>query len=177
MLYNIDNELATFEGQTVTHDLDGNMTNGPLPNGTMATYPFDARNRLTAVDGLTYSYDAENIRTQTDASISLSIRDRLVITDNFVAIHLYRLAQEAVNNAIKHARADRIEVEIGLDGARGLLSIRDNGIGMPPPAGIGSGLGLRIMRQRCGMIDAELGIESPPEGGTHVQCRFPVDNG
>ena len=64
MRYHADNELATFEGQTVIHDPDGNMINGPLPDGTMHTYTFDARNRLIAVDGLTYSYDAENIRTQ-----------------------------------------------------------------------------------------------------------------
>lgn len=62
MTYNIGEQLATFNGQTVTHDADGNMTNGPLPSGTFGTYVYDSRNRLQSAGGLTYSYDAEGNR-------------------------------------------------------------------------------------------------------------------
>ena len=51
MLYNIDNQLMSFEGQLVTHDPDGNMTNGPLPDGNFGTYAFDLRNRLESAGG------------------------------------------------------------------------------------------------------------------------------
>ena len=62
MTYNIDNQLATFEGQAVTHDPDGNMTHGPLPDGSLATYAFDIRNRLQSAGGLSYEYDPEGER-------------------------------------------------------------------------------------------------------------------
>ncbi|MDQ8205894.1 RHS repeat-associated core domain-containing protein [Coraliomargarita sp. SDUM461003] len=62
MTYNEDNQLATFEGQSVTHDADGNMTYGPLPDGTFATYDYDTRNRLESADGISYSYDPEGER-------------------------------------------------------------------------------------------------------------------
>lgn len=62
MIYNADNQLATFEGLSVTHDTDGNMTHGPLPGGAMGTYTYNARNELTSAGGLTYTYNAEGQR-------------------------------------------------------------------------------------------------------------------
>jgi len=62
MTYNIDNQLATFEGETVTHDADGNMTLGPLPDGSLGAYAFDIRNRLQSVGGISYGYDPEDER-------------------------------------------------------------------------------------------------------------------
>jgi len=47
MTYNDDNQIATFNGQGVTYDADGNLTSGPLTNDTLAAYTYDARNRLT----------------------------------------------------------------------------------------------------------------------------------
>ena len=49
MTYDADNRLATFNGQGVTHDLDGNMTYGPLTNNTFVSYTYDTRNRLVQV--------------------------------------------------------------------------------------------------------------------------------
>ncbi len=62
MTYDMDNRMATWGGQAVSHDHDGNMTSGPLA-GSIATYTFDARNRLTSAGGITYGYDAEDRRT------------------------------------------------------------------------------------------------------------------
>jgi RHS repeat-associated protein len=52
-----DNRLATFNGQNVVHDLDGNMTTGPLTNNTLVTYGYNARNQLISAGGLAYAYD------------------------------------------------------------------------------------------------------------------------
>jgi len=52
-----DNRLATFNGQAVVCDLDGNMTTGPLTNNTLVTYGYNARNQLTCAGGLAYAYD------------------------------------------------------------------------------------------------------------------------
>ncbi len=67
MTYNADNQLATWDGQTVIHDADGNMTTGPSSRSvgvppTMETYAYDARNRLTAALGTSYVYDADGQR-------------------------------------------------------------------------------------------------------------------
>jgi RHS repeat-associated protein len=62
MTYDDDNRLATFNGSSVTSDLDGNLTSAPLTNGTFASYVYDARNRLLNVGGVTNVYDAMNNR-------------------------------------------------------------------------------------------------------------------
>jgi RHS repeat-associated protein len=63
MTFDAANRLATFNGQTVTHDLDGNMVSGPLPStGAMGNYTYDSRNRLTGAGGFAYRYNAEGNR-------------------------------------------------------------------------------------------------------------------
>jgi RHS repeat-associated protein len=67
--FDVDNRIATFNGQTVAHDVDGNMTSGPLNSSTPVTHVYDARNRLTSVaasgsaPALIYGYDSEGNRT------------------------------------------------------------------------------------------------------------------
>jgi YD repeat-containing protein len=63
MTFDAANRLATFNGQTITHDLDGNMLAGPLPaTGAMGNYTYDSRNRLTGAGGFAYRYNAEGNR-------------------------------------------------------------------------------------------------------------------
>ena len=63
MTFGSANQLATFNGQTITHDLDGNMVSGPLPTtGAMGNYTYDSRNRLTGAGGFAYRYNAEGNR-------------------------------------------------------------------------------------------------------------------
>ena len=62
MSYDADNRLIEFEGQSVNHDPDGNMTFGPLPDGTFGVHDYDSRNRLLGAGGLTYGYDPEGER-------------------------------------------------------------------------------------------------------------------
>jgi signal transduction histidine kinase len=89
--------------------------------------------------------------------------------DGKVATELYRIAQEAVTNSVKHARATTITIIIG--GVTGLirLQIADDGIGVPHPEPT-DGAGLRIMRYRAASIGAVLAIERPTTGGTLVTC-------
>lgn len=58
MTYGTDNRLATYNGQPVTYDADGNMTTGPLGSDTASQFTYDSRNRLMSAGGLTYTYDA-----------------------------------------------------------------------------------------------------------------------
>ena len=117
-----------------------------------------------------------DIRQQTGFSIQLTIKDPVHVSDNTTAMHLYRIVQEALNNAIKHAEASQSDVGLGVEGTRGCFLISDNGKGMETAAGDSQGLGLRIMKHRCGLIDAELLIESSYDEGTRIKCYFPVTN-
>jgi signal transduction histidine kinase len=89
------------------------------------------------------------------------------------ANHLYRIAQEAVHNAVKHGRAGEIAIRLINAGGRGILSVRDNGCGIVAAGGNHSGMGLNIMRYRTGMIGGVLEIERCGERGTLVVCNFP----
>lgn len=88
-----------------------------------------------------------------------------------VATHLFRIAQEAVHNAVKHGRARQIVVALLSEAQSGLLSIRDNGIGLGEPAASG-GLGLAIMRYRASALGSVLEIRSQPGAGTEVRIIF-----
>ena len=95
----------------------------------------------------------------------------LRIPDEAMAVQLYRIAQEAVHNAAKHARSPTgVRVRLSLSGRRLTLSILDDGVGIPSPARRGRGLGLGIMAHRAQMIDAELTLRRRPGGGTEVVC-------
>ena len=99
------------------------------------------------------------------------------VKDNTVAIQVYRIAQEAVANAIKHSKADRIELTLSLAGGTLMLTIRDNGIGIPDHSpGKGTGMGLLTMNHRARMMGGTLTVEQDDFGGTLVLCQVPVPN-
>ena len=95
--------------------------------------------------------------------------------DAGTAEHLYLIAQEAVNNAVKHGNGSRIVMSLDYDGHGGILAIEDNGRGFeadrkPDREG---GNGLRIMRHRAEVFGGELSVGPGPTGGVRVTCRFP----
>jgi signal transduction histidine kinase len=91
-----------------------------------------------------------------------------------VATHLYRIAQEAVSNAIKHGKAPEVQIRIESAGDRVILSVSDNGSGIASPQPRARGMGLRIMDYRAGMIGGSLSIAKNPQSGTTVQCAVPA---
>jgi signal transduction histidine kinase len=94
------------------------------------------------------------------------------IEDPVVAGHLYRITQEAVNNAVKHGSASEILIRLEVKGGRPWLRISDNGKGLPRTAEGGSGVGLRVMSHRARVIGAELAISSKRDAGVTVTCAF-----
>jgi PAS domain S-box-containing protein len=95
------------------------------------------------------------------------------ISDNNAALHLYRIAQEAINNAIKHGKAQRVVVHLKASNGIMSLTITDDGIGISKSENKSNGIGLRVMNYRAGMIGAALNIESQRTGGTVVTCHLP----
>jgi len=86
---------------------------------------------------------------------------------------LYRLAQEAIHNAIVHGEARRIEVTLAVEGSRLCLSVRDQGAGFEVEKAIRTGMGLRVMDYRARSIGGVLRITSRPGEGAEVLCSVP----
>lgn len=97
----------------------------------------------------------------------------VLVHDHAVATHLYRIAQEAVSNAIKHGKARTITIELRQSPARVELAIRDDGVGWAGEPPQGKGMGLRIMRYRADRVGGSLGVGPRPKGGTAVTCTLP----
>lgn len=90
-----------------------------------------------------------------------------------VSIHLYRIAQEAANNAIRHGKAKRIWLQLTPEGQHWQLSIADDGIGLNNLSLESKGVGFRTMRYRARRIGGEIFLGAAPAGGTQIVCRFP----
>jgi len=96
------------------------------------------------------------------------------LNDDRTALHLFRIAQESVTNAVRHARAKEILVALRGEGGFLTLSVRDDGIGIDGVPREGKGLGLRIMRNRASAIGAVLSIHSARGEGMAVTCALPL---
>ncbi|MBI4663031.1 MAG: response regulator [Verrucomicrobia bacterium] len=94
----------------------------------------------------------------------------LAVSDLATATHLYRIAQEAVNNAVKHSKAKRIEIRLEEDAQHLVLAVCDDGVGLGDEHCHSKGMGLRIMKYRAGMIGGKLVFRKRPNGGTTVLC-------
>jgi len=97
----------------------------------------------------------------------------ILIDDAVVAVHLYRIAQEAVNNAIKHGRAKNIGIDLTCDSDKSVLMVKSDGLDFPGMQVKSKGMGLQIMDHRAEMIGGSLDIRKAVEGGTIVTCEFP----
>lgn len=88
------------------------------------------------------------------------------------AIHLYHIAQEALNNAARHGNPSRLDMTLTADETHGCLAVEDDGKGFDAQALQGHGMGLQIMRHRATMIGGTLEIGNRPGRGTRIACRF-----
>jgi signal transduction histidine kinase len=118
---------------------------------------------------------ADNINGSARTKCYFECQSPVLVHDNAVAAHLYRIAQEAVNNAMRHGKARRIGISLAERKGRGTLAIEDDGAGVPDQIPATNGLGIRIMAYRASMIGGEFAIEPAPTGGTIVTCSFPAN--
>jgi signal transduction histidine kinase len=117
----------------------------------------------------------ESVAEQTGIACSFKAARSPRIRDDDTALHLYRLVQEAVNNAVKHARAQHIRVALERARHRTTIRVCDDGVGIPADAASGTGTGLRIMRHRAKLIGGVLDVKPLDGGGTAVTCALPGD--
>ncbi|MCB1209169.1 MAG: PAS domain S-box protein [Verrucomicrobiales bacterium] len=100
------------------------------------------------------------------------------IADNQVAVQLYRIAQEAVANAVKHSRATKISIQLRRRDFQVEMRIKDNGTGIPDHSvpGRGTGMGLLTMSHRARTLNGRLSVEPGKKGGTVVTCIIPLSD-
>ncbi len=111
------------------------------------------------------------VGSQTRAAVRVSVRGRPRPLGRDVEENLLRLAQEALQNAVRHARARRIQVELAFDGRGARLQVEDDGRGFDLAHTRPGGLGLDIMRERAERVGGLLEVETAPGRGTRVRVR------
>lgn len=94
-----------------------------------------------------------------------------------LANHLYRIAQEAVRNAVHHGKARTIRLHLTASRTKVSLAITDDGAGLPEQAMDATGMGLKIMRYRARMLGGEVHFEPAQPTGTRVVCECPIEIG
>jgi len=101
----------------------------------------------------------------------------VLIESNVVATHLYRIAQEAVTNAIKHGQAQKINIALSLLPDQIMLTVSDDGVGFKEAERNRKGLGLRIMNHRASVINGNLTVRKRAGSGTDVICTVSGNSG
>ena len=108
-----------------------------------------------------------NLKCAFDGAAGLNLKKQEVAT------HLYRIAQEAVHNAVKHAHAREIMIRLKIESGRMVLTVADDGIGL-----VGKfepGMGMEIMRYRAGVIGGQFEVSRAPTGGVIITCSLSLE--
>ena len=113
---------------------------------------------------------AERTREVYQVDCRFECRAPVLIQRQSAANHLYRIAQEAVNNAMKHGKPTRIRIKLAATAQRVVLGVRDNGVGIRQQTRPGRGMGLHVMQYRADAISGSLVVQKHPQGGTEVVC-------
>lgn len=117
---------------------------------------------------------SENLSQVFSVACSFDQEENLPTLGKTASLHLYRIAQEAASNAIRHGRPTRILIRIAAENDYLVLEVVDDGIGIPDKTPPGRGMGLLIMAHRADLIRGAFAIRRLEEGGTVVECRIPM---
>ena len=153
------------QAQRLNQELRETVTQARLISHSLAPVPFEGDGLMQGLAALAAS--TSRIRGVT---CQFLCPQPVSIQDQAVATHLFRIAQEAVNNALKHGQASIIEIALSEREASVALTVENNGRPMPTANQRTSGMGLNVMRYRAGMIGASLSIEPGKRKGVRVAC-------
>ncbi len=117
---------------------------------------------------------ADQVASSTGVRCEVHCDESVPITSPLITAHLYRIAQEAVNNSARHGKPSRIEVRLARREGMLRLSVRDDGHWATRRKGEPGGLGLHIMGYRASILGGTLTVRPQPEGGTLMLCEIPL---
>jgi signal transduction histidine kinase len=112
-------------------------------------------------------------RTNKKVSCRCDCPQGVRVRDRHISANLYRIAQEAVNNILKHAQANHVIIGLQRRDSTLVLYISDDGVGFRPSKK-GRGLGIHLMTYRADVVDGKLSIDSQPGRGTKITCEVPT---
>lgn len=117
---------------------------------------------------------AEDVLIVSGIPCEVHVSGDVEITDFMIATNLYRITQEAVNNAVKHSKASHLSIDLYSDAKQVLLTIADNGVGLPRDyEDEKKGFGMLNMHYRAQLIGAKLSVDSREGGGTKISLDLP----
>lgn len=135
---------------------------------SMLPFELEANGLATALQSF-----AARIAATYGIACDFACRDEIVIGDIHIALNLYRIAQEAVNNAIRHSGAHRLIISLDFQGNLLRLAVCDDGCGFTAKnTSGGSGMGIKIMQHRAKQLGATLEFRFRPQGGTEVRIEM-----
>lgn len=160
-----DTELAKEIGRLLSVSVNEarNLAHGLHPIGPEGEGLMNALSQL-----------AETVCNLFHIQCSFECPDPVFLPNESISTHLFRITQEAINNARKHGEADNIIIALQKTPEALTLTIRDNGIGIPAKISQKTGMGLRIMHHRASQIKASLTVRKAGRTGTVVACTVPI---
>lgn len=156
------------------HEL-GRLTRGALAE--IRALIFELRPEGLREEGLVAALDkhAAAVAARHELNVEVDLPSTPLPLDPLVEEELYRLAQEAIHNAVRHSSAQVVKVSAGTDPVRGVwLEVADDGVGFDPTIHRPGHLGLRTMAERAARAGGDLVIESSPGEGTRVRLSLPL---
>ena len=164
------------EGRTQLEKIGANVSEAidrtrMLARG-LAPVALETNGLVSALEELT-----QGINTLFHMKCTLKAKTKIAIRDPIAATHLFRITQEAINNAMKHAQAGEIIVSVDAGRDKNVLTIADDGVGFSPSEAqrLAQGMGLRSIAYRAGMINADVQVQSALGRGTKIIVAFPSD--
>lgn len=151
-------DIAGMVREAIRHTRELAHGLSPMPRGAVGLR--DALHQL-----------AGHIRKAFHVDCRLHCKTNNVSDDGGLGIHVYRIAQEAVTNAVKHGRARRIDITLRCRRHKLTMVVRDDGVGMPKRLREGKEMGLRALKYRAAVIGGSLSLKPNPGGGTAVLCE------
>jgi len=134
----------------------------------LATFDLNEQNLPAALEGL-----ARHATGLFRISCRFQYDGKMPQLEPNVVTQLYKIAQEAVTNAIKHAKARRVSIKLANGSDRIILTVRNNGRPFPKLKTGARGMGLRIMNYRASLVGGALEIKGAGVHGTQVICAVP----
>jgi PAS domain S-box-containing protein len=116
---------------------------------------------------------ADRVHRQAGIPCTFRCPRPVFVRDSLTATHLYHIVQEATNNALRHGRPRRIDIKLDGRSDALVLSVVDDGVGMPTELNHRNGVGIRLMHYRAGLIGGVLQIAPAESRGTLVSCTLP----
>jgi signal transduction histidine kinase len=169
-------KLLNQNPQLLADPLDYILSLADAGLAEMRALIFELRPESLESEGLVAALEkqAAALRARHEIEVELALCEEPQKAPPEVKEALYRIAQEALHNTVKHARANRVTIKMVCEGGRVALEVSDDGIGFDTSGEFPGHLGLRSMRERAQRLGGTLTIVSSPGAGTAVHAHFPL---